>query len=182
MGVSHGGFASSSSQPFASVSHDGVLRVCFFSSLDTIHLVFGRALFLITEAATFPIVTTKSLAVHGSTSFIKEKRISTYRTTFRRDGAGVFVLRPWCSRSSWGIHGQLSGVGVWVGKDIVRFCCWGISGAGISGSVRRRGRLWSWLIFPFFILSISLYHGLMVGSRGLLPLLYPYFYFPVWIF
>jgi hypothetical protein len=54
MGVFHGGFASSSSQLFASVSYDGVLRVCsFFSSLDTIHLVFGRALFIITEAATF---------------------------------------------------------------------------------------------------------------------------------
>jgi hypothetical protein len=37
-------------------------------------------------------------------------------------------------------------------------------------------------IFPFFSCLFSLYHGLMVGSRGSLPLLYPYFYFPVWIF
>lgn len=38
----------------------------------------------------------------------KKKRISTYRTTFRRKGWGVFVLRHWCSRSSWGLHGRIS--------------------------------------------------------------------------
>lgn len=44
-GVFRGGFASSSNLLFASVSHGGVLRVCFLFSFDTIHLVFGGVLF-----------------------------------------------------------------------------------------------------------------------------------------
>jgi hypothetical protein len=86
MGVFHGGFASSSSQPFASVPHDGVLRVCFFSLSRYHTFCVWACSFLITEAATFPIVTINSLTVHGSTSFIKEKE---YRHIERRfDGTG----------------------------------------------------------------------------------------------
>jgi hypothetical protein len=44
--------------------------------------------FLITEAATFPIVTTKSLAVHGSTSFIKEKEYRHIERLFEGTGWG----------------------------------------------------------------------------------------------
>ena len=64
-GVFHGGFASSSNQPFASASYDGVLRVCFSLSLDTIHFgVLGVLFSHHHGSGDFPITTIKSL--HGS--------------------------------------------------------------------------------------------------------------------
>ncbi|KAK4118709.1 hypothetical protein N657DRAFT_329593 [Parathielavia appendiculata] len=114
-----GGFASSSSQLFASVSAE---FVGFAFHLDTIYLVFRASLFfVITEAAISLIITIKSS--NGSrVNELERKRISTYRTTC--DGwerGAVCFLGCWCfSILLGGYMGEHLGVGR-IGKDIVRF-------------------------------------------------------------
>jgi hypothetical protein len=154
MGVFHGGFASSS-QPFASAPHDGVLRVLLFF-LSRYH-TFGvwACSFLITEAATFPIVTINSRTVHGSTSFIKEKEYRHIERLFDGTGrgGGCLFCDLWCSRSSLG--GATTWATIWcrgwVGKDIVRFLLLGnLSELVFPDRFGGGGRLWSWLIFSLF--------------------------------
>jgi len=139
----------------------------------------------------FLIVTIKSLTVHGSTSFSKEKEYRHIERPFWQMGWEVFVFRPGCSRFSWGLHGRISRCRAgWQ-----RHC------AGFVGESQREplfpdrfrgggGRSRSWVIFPFFFLSpvqsfhlASLYHGLTVGMPGLAPTLISFFsIFLVWIF
>ena len=188
MGVFHGGFASSSNQLFASASYDGVLRVCFSLSLDTIHFgVLGVLFSHHHGSGDFPIITIRSLhTVH------ERKRTWTYRTTWGGlAGCGFLfgLLRPWCSRSSWGLHWANISVRGGLAKTLCGFCGWGIS---VSWYFRfgsaEGGWLRSWLTFPFFLaLFFSRVYpfGFAVswvdGGRLRLASTLISFYFPVWI-
>jgi hypothetical protein len=125
----HGGFASSSSQLFASVSHGGVLRVCF--CFRSRYHTFGVLGVLYSSSSR-----KRRLSHHydkksnGSRvhEFSKEKEYRHIERLFGGTGGGCLFCDLGILDLLGGYMGKYLGVGR-VGKDIVAgfLCCWGIS-------------------------------------------------------